>query len=193
MHILLIWLTALVAAAQTSSLNDDGVTRSASVMVRAVIDGDTIDVATIGRVHLLGIAAPTIGGRRGTTLPFARESRDRLAALVVRRWVRLEQPYRPMEGSNRSAYIVRDDGVFVNAVLAREGLARVSPRVTGTRRDELERAEAEARLFHRGVWGSASSDAGRSYTRRSNAGRARKPRATPNARKTRRKSQKPTT
>src|SRR5204862_7799964 len=102
MHILLIWLSALVAAAQTSSLNDDGGTRSASVMVRAVIDGDTIDVATIGRVRLLGIAAPPIGGGFITKLPFAHQSRERLAALLLRRWVHLERPYRATVMSTRS-------------------------------------------------------------------------------------------
>ena len=35
--------------------------RSDPVLVRAVLDGDTIDVATFGRVRLLGIDAPEIG------------------------------------------------------------------------------------------------------------------------------------
>ena len=48
MQILLVWLVAAVAVLQTSSVNE-GVTRSASVMVRRVIDGDTIDVAYSGR------------------------------------------------------------------------------------------------------------------------------------------------
>lgn len=189
MHILLIWFAALVAAPQTSSVTDAR-TPSTSVMVRAVVDGATIDVATIGRVHLQGIAAPTMSRRVGPIVPFARESRDRLAALVLQRWVRLERQGRATTVSSRSAYVVRDDGLFVNAVLVREGFARVSARAAGTRTDELERAEAEARIFRRGIWGSGSSDPGTSYTRRSNAGRGRKPPTTPKARKTRPKSPK---
>ena len=66
------------------------VTRSESVLVRFVIDGDTIDVATVGRVRLLGIDAPEIGRGFDTPAPFGREARERLTALVLHRWVRLE-------------------------------------------------------------------------------------------------------
>ena len=41
----------------------------------------------------------------------------------------------------------------VAAVMVREGLARVSPRARLTRLAELQRAEAEAQAFHRGIWG----------------------------------------
>ena len=75
-------------------------------MVRAVIDGETIEVATFGRVRLLGVDAPQAAA------PFAREARERLAALVLRRWVRLdpEPPTRGVRGGH-FAYVVRDDGL----------------------------------------------------------------------------------
>jgi micrococcal nuclease len=145
---LLVWFIAAVAAMQTPSFSE-GLTRSPSVMVRAVIDGETIDVATIGHVRLLGIDAPQ------TTAPYAREARERLAALVLRRWVRLErEPRGRGVVSGHPAYVVRDDGLFVNAVLVREGLARVPVRRVRAlvRFDELERAETEARTFRRGMW-----------------------------------------
>ena len=47
MQILLVWLVAAVAAMQTPSVNQ-GVTRSASVVVRAVIDGETIAQIGVG-------------------------------------------------------------------------------------------------------------------------------------------------
>ena len=195
MQILLVWFVAAVAALQTPSVNA-GLTRSASVMVRAVIDGDTIEVTTIGRVQLLGINAPEIGGGLDTAAPFAREARERLAALVLRRWVRLERQGRAADVSGRRfAYVVRDDGLFVNAVLVREGLARISARRSLPRLNELERAEAEARSFRRGIWGSAPQIPGTSYTHRSNGGRSPsvKSRKTPSTPKTRPKSQKPKT
>jgi micrococcal nuclease len=183
MQILIISLVAAVAAIQTPSVNP-GLTRSASVMVRAVIDGDTIDVAMIGRVRLLGVDAP----RRAE--PFAREARERLAVLVLRRWVRLEH-----DGSAPGvirAYVVRDDGLFANAVLVREGLARVNARRAPVRLAELERAEAEARSFRRGLWGSAPQSPGAGYTRRSKGGRSSSARSR-NARKARPKNPKPQT
>jgi len=146
------------------------VTRSESVVVRAVFDGDTIDVATYGRVRLLGIDAPEIGRGYDTPAPFGREARDRLAALVLHRWVRLEQEDQRRDAYNRQlAYVVREDGVFVNAAMVREGLARVSARVPLSRLDELKRAESEAQSFRRGMWGATPQIPATSYTSRARA------------------------
>jgi micrococcal nuclease len=185
MQILLISLVTAVAAIQLPAVNR-GLTRSDSVMVRAVIDGDTIDVATIGRVRLLGIVAP------GPAEPFAREARERLTALVLRRWVHLEHEGSALDGGGRRrAYVVRDDNVFVNAALVREGLARAGALKALVRRGELERAEAEARSSRRGMW-SAPPSPGTGYTHGSTGAQtpSSKPRT---ARKTRPKSPKPKT
>src|SRR5437867_7309367 len=125
-------------------------TRSDPVLVRAVINGDTIDVLTVGRVRLLGIDAPEIGSAGS----LGREARDRLAALVLHRFVRLEREAASsgQVSARRRAYVVREDGVFVNAVLVREGLARVSARMPVARLGELESAEKEARTYRRGLW-----------------------------------------
>jgi len=144
------------------------VTRSESVVVRAVFDGDTIDVSTYGRVRLIGIDAPEIGRGYDTPAPFGREARDRLAALVLHRWVRLEQEGQRRDAYNRHlAYVIREDGVFVNAAMVREGLARVTARVPLARLDELKRAEAEAQSFRRGMWGASPQLPATSYTSRS--------------------------
>ena len=146
------------------------ITRSESLLVRHVVDGDTIDVATIGRVRLLGIDAPALGRGHASAAPFAREARDRLTTLVLNRWVRLE-----FEGgaygrpARHAAYVMTEDGVFVNAALVRDGLARVTARVPLTRLSELQRAEAEAQSFRRGMWGATPQPPGPGYTRPSGA------------------------
>jgi micrococcal nuclease len=146
--------------------------RSESVLVRSVIDGDTIDVATVGRVRLLGIDAPEIGRGFDTSAPFAREARERLTQLVLHRWVRLEQEGATRDVYNRHlAYVMTEDGLCVNAALVRDGLARVSARLPLTRLTELQRAEADARAFRRGMWGSAPQVPAPSYTGRSKASR----------------------
>src|SRR5438874_177681 len=120
-------LITLAFAAVAVAAVPPPVDRSDSLPVRAVIDGNTIDVARVGRVRLLGIAAPKVG--RGVETPFAREARDKLASLVLGHWVHLERDAPDLDAnSRRAAYVVRDDGLFVNAVLVREGLARVSTR-----------------------------------------------------------------
>ena len=124
------------------------------VLVRSVVDGQTIVVSNVGRVRLLGIDAPEAGRGLETPAPFAREARARLTALVLHRWVRLEHDDAGRGTYNRRrAYVLTGDGTLVNAVMVREGLARVSTRTPLTRLAELQRAEAEAQAFRRGLWG----------------------------------------
>lgn len=147
MQFLIVLLAAAAAVSSTPS-------RSEPLLVRAVLDGDTIEVAALGRVRLLGIDAPEIEHGFDTAAPFGHEARDRLMALVLHRWVRLEGDGAALDQYNRRlAYVIREDGLFVNAVLVREGLARISARLPLVRLDELRRAEAEAQSFRRGMWG----------------------------------------
>jgi len=160
-------LTSSIAAAAIlhAMLPASSLIRSESVLVRSVVDGDTIDVATVGRVRLLGIDAPELGRGFDTAAPFGREAKDRLMALVLHRWVRLEQePPLTDAYSRKLAYVIREDGLFVNAVLVREGLARVTARVPLERLGELKRAEAEAQGYRRGMWGDAPQIPSASYT-----------------------------
>src|SRR5205823_4206172 len=63
---------------------------SSLVLVQRVIDGDTISLASIGRVHLLGVSAMKLGSRPATAPALAREAQQRLASLLSNRWVRIE-------------------------------------------------------------------------------------------------------
>jgi micrococcal nuclease len=183
MHFLPWLFVSALPFAQTWPLT---VTRSEPVLVRAVVDGDTIDVATVGRVRLLGIDAPEIGRGFDTSAPFAREARTRLSSLLLHRWVRLEQDGAPLDVYDRRlAYVLTEDGVFVNALLVREGLARVSARAPLSRLAELQRAESEAQSFRRGMWGSAPQIPTPSYTAGSKARRSPTSRTRTSSRKRR--------
>jgi len=164
MQILPALLAAAVAMTQTFPYGSRP-KRSDPVVVTSVSDGDTITVTKFGRVRLLGIDAPEIGRGFDTPAPFALEARDRLISMVLHRWVRLEQDGTTFDTYHRRlAYVFREDGVFINAALARDGLARVTARAPLARLDELKRAEAEARSFRRGMWGGAPRIPSR-YTR----------------------------
>src|SRR6476619_5945231 len=114
MQILITVALAAVAAIQTPSIAAR-LLRSESVLVRSVIDGDTIDVATVGRVRLLGIDAPEIGRGSDSSAPFGWEAREWLSARVLRRWVRLEQEGAALDAYNRHlAYVITEDGLCVN-------------------------------------------------------------------------------
>lgn len=162
------FLLTLVGAsvAVFAALTTPRLERSDSVLVRAVLDGDTIDVTTLGRVRLLGIDAPEIGRGFDTAAPFAFAARDRLAGLVLHRWVRLETDGERFDVyKRRLAYVVTGDGVCANVVLVREGLARVTARVPLARLSELKQAEAEAQRFRKGMWGEAPAGDAPGYTR----------------------------
>jgi micrococcal nuclease len=158
--------------------------RSEPLLVRSIVDGNTILLTPVGRVRLLGIDAPKIGRGLDTAAPFAHEAKERLAALVLQHYVRLEyEPARLDMFDRRRAYVVLEDGTFINATMVREGFARVSARVPLSRLPELQRAEAEAQMFRRGMWGATPqlpSTAG--YTRATGSTktpsvRVRKPRS----------------
>jgi endonuclease YncB( thermonuclease family) len=121
--------------------------RTERVLVESVVDGNTIQVAGYGRVQLAGVKVPSARGRRAVPDPIARDARQRLDVLLTRNFVRLE-----FQRRSSTAYVLLDDGTLVNALLAREGLARVVSRQSDPHHPELERAQDQAKQLHRGVW-----------------------------------------
>src|SRR5207247_9909199 len=94
-------------------------------LVTRVFDGDTVDVAGLGRVRLLGIDAPEIGGAFERPAPFALEARDELQSLLLQRWARFDCDGDPEDiYGRRLAYITLETGEFINARLVRDGVAR---------------------------------------------------------------------
>ncbi len=123
-------------------------------LVTRVIDGDTLDVAGLGRVRLLGIDAPEMGGPFERPAPFALEAREALQSLVLHRWARFECDGDRVDAyGRRLAYVLLETREFVNATMVRRGLARVSARRKLRRWDELRGAETDAQMRRRGMWG----------------------------------------
>jgi len=173
MQFLIALLAATVAESQ-SAVTSPRVVRTDAVLVRSVLDGDTIAVAGVGTVRLLGIDAPEVSHGLESAEPFGREAKERLASLVLNRWVRLEMDGPRLDVYNRHlAYVMTEDGQCINAVLVRDGLARVSAREPIARLAELRRAEADAQAARRGMWGGTPSLPAR--TARVPAMRIRKP------------------
>jgi micrococcal nuclease len=138
---------------------------SLAALVTHVFDGDTVYVAGVGRVRLLGIDAPEVGSGFERPAPFAVEARERLQALVLQHWVRLECDSPRRDGYGRQlAYIFRGGREFINAQLVREGLARVSARTRLRYWDELRQAEDEAQARRRGMWGDRPRVPSPTYT-----------------------------
>jgi micrococcal nuclease len=157
MQILLVWLFVMLSNSQPSA----AVPRlSAPVLVKGIVDGDTINVQGIGRVNLLGVQAPAGGRGPEAIARFAATAKARLTSLLLDRWVRLEiDPARGGATKISAAYVLTEDGQFINAVMVREGLARVSGRTPLARLGELQRAERDAQDSRRGIWGAPGAPA----------------------------------
>ena len=141
--------------------------------MRVVIDGDTIDVATVGRVRLLGIDAPEIGRGFDTAAPFGREARDRLTQLVLHRWVRLEQEGATLDVYNRHlAYVMTEDGALrERRARARRPRARVGAAAADAAAPSCSARKPRRRRFAAACGARAPQIPAPSYTRPSTASR----------------------
>ena len=147
-------LRVLIVVATAAFASLQRVSGPETVAVRAIVDGDTRAVTVYGHVRLAGIRAPRVP-RNGTEgAPVGRAPRQRLEGMLTHRFVRLEFP---SPASRTSAYVLLDDGTFVNAVLVSEGLARAS-RGSGERAAELVRAQERAQAARLGIWGSSEEN-----------------------------------
>jgi len=121
-----------------------------TVRVTRVVDGDTIVVQGNYRVRYIGIDTPEI---RPYLEAGGVEAWQANRQLVEGKRVRLERDVSETDRYGRLLRYVYVDGVFVNAELVREGLARAKayPPDTGYQ-DYLEEMEQQARLAGRGMW-----------------------------------------
>jgi hypothetical protein len=111
--------------------------------VRAVPSSTTVELDGVGRIRLLGVtAANGISEREAGAGP---TGRAQLASLVLGRYVRIEFEAGSRSSATRAVYLVRDDGLFVNAELLRRGAVRLSTRSSSPRAAELKAAAERGR------------------------------------------------
>ncbi len=123
--------------------------KTKEVLVKTVIDGDTIVVQGGKKVRYIGVDTPEFGE------PLYEEARSRNISLVGGRYVELRIcEEEPRDRYGRVLAWVYVDGQLVDEILLEEGLARVftkSPCV-GEKLDELKAYERKARLEGIGIW-----------------------------------------
>jgi micrococcal nuclease len=144
--------------------------------VTKVPDGDTIEIAGIGKVRLAGIIGsepvvslgpsgppPQPRSGPGTDPPTAvggslnltpdRTARNFLRKLVLGQIVRIEfDEAGATPKGERYAYVFLSDGTFVNAEMLREGRGRLDDSQPFSRLGELRAIETDAREGSRGIW-----------------------------------------
>jgi endonuclease YncB( thermonuclease family) len=125
--------------------------------VATAIDADTLDVGGGPRVRLFGIDAPEIGQRckrpEGREWKCGIEARNRLADLVDGKEVRCAGD--AFDDYQRLLARCAVDGVEVNALLVREGLAWAFIKYSRSYVD----LEAAARAGHLGIWNGTAQPA----------------------------------
>jgi endonuclease YncB( thermonuclease family) len=123
--------------------------------VTAVIDGDTLVLASGVHLRLIGINTPELAHGTGPDEPLADAARERLAQLVLDQRVRIEPGVESRDRYGRLlASVFLDDGSDVQAALLEAGLAQViavPPNIEHLQR--YREAEAGARKAGRGIWG----------------------------------------
>lgn len=121
--------------------------------VRQVFDGDTISVANVGVVRLIGVDAPEKHGSYRPSEPFGDDAAAYLRALLLGKDVRLAYDGPRLDPYKRTlAYVFLSDGRLANLEVIRAGWAETYRRFTFVRKADFLAAEAEAKAARRGMW-----------------------------------------
>jgi micrococcal nuclease len=128
-------------------------TEANAQLVRQVIDGDTITVAGVGVVRLIGVDAPEKAGGYRAAERFGDEATSFMRRLLEGRVVRLEYDGPRKDQYNRTlAYVLLVNGTCANEAIIRAGWAQVYRRFNFRRKPALQAAEDAARNARRGMW-----------------------------------------
>jgi len=122
--------------------------------VTEVVDGDTIKVSVLGTLRLIGIDTPETRDPRKPLQCFGREASNKAKELLSGKKVYLE--YDPAQKTDKYgrtlAYVYREDGLFYNAEMIKQGYAHSYVQFPHPRLDEFNIYQSEARENERGFW-----------------------------------------
>ncbi|HEX8073523.1 MAG TPA: thermonuclease family protein [Thermoleophilaceae bacterium] len=149
-------VAALLVARSRDRAGDPSFKGAAHARVQRVVDGDTVRLAGLGGVRLIGIDTPEVHG--GSIECFGPEASAFAQALLPRGTeIRYRVGRRARDRYGRLlAYVWLADGRMVNRLLAERGYATplaIAP--NDALAPAFRRAAAEARAAHRGMWARA--------------------------------------
>lgn len=128
------------------------------VLVKRVIDGDTIELETGQTVRYIGIDTPETVHPSQPVGCFGKEASAKNTELVVGKRVRLEKDVSETDRYDRLLRYVYIGDTFVNDYLVRQGYANSSSYPPDVKyQDRFRQAEQEAKANKRGLWESCSS------------------------------------
>lgn len=125
--------------------------------VERIVDGDTLVLAHIGTVRLIGVDTPESKHPRRAVEPFAREAADFLTRLALGRDVRLEYDQTIRDRYGRLlAYLHLADGRVVNAEIIRHGYGFAYTKYPFRYMEAYRALERQAREAGLGLWAEPS-------------------------------------
>ncbi len=123
------------------------------VLVKRVIDGDTIELENGQRVRYIGMDTPETIEPRKSIACFSKEAVEFNKNLVEGKKVRLEKDVSETDKFGRLLRYVFVGSVFVNDYLVRQGYASTATFPPDVRyQSQFVEAEREARENNRGLW-----------------------------------------
>lgn len=156
---------ALLAALICTGACSEAAPGSVSGKVEWIYDGDTLEVAGVGKVRLIGIDTPErddtdrdrsftrLGARQRQLRPTGQAALRFNIAQVKGKTVhlRFDGPQKDRHGRTL-AYVYLPDGRMLNRLLLEQGYAVVYRRFDFQHQDDFLRAEAAAREARLGIW-----------------------------------------
>jgi endonuclease YncB( thermonuclease family) len=123
--------------------------------VDRVIDGDTVAIAGVGSVRLIGVDSPETVDPRQPVQDFGREAAAFLRGLIGGKVVRLEFEQQRRDKYQRTlAYLYLADGTFVNAEIVKQGYGHAYTQYPFRHMEQFRALERAARTDRRGLWAS---------------------------------------
>ena len=130
-----------------------GASQNPTYIVERVIDGDTVVLAGLGTVRLIGVDTPETVDPRKPVQRYGMESAAFLKQLVQGRSVRVEYDRQRSDKYGRTlAYLYLPDGLFVNLEIVRQGFGHAYVNYPFVYMEKFRDAEREARDSSRGLW-----------------------------------------
>jgi micrococcal nuclease len=121
--------------------------------VLRVIDGDTIELETVGKVRLIGVDTPETVHPSKPVEHFGKEASDFLRHLLEGGEVWLEYDWQRKDKYGRTlAYVYLPDSTFVNEAIIRFGYGHGYTNYPFKYLEEFRALEREAREAGRGLW-----------------------------------------
>ncbi|MBA2564124.1 MAG: thermonuclease family protein [Gemmatimonadetes bacterium] len=147
--------------------------KGSTVVVKRVIDGDTIEVDPGGKVRLIGVDAAELGDSRDIVDSLGREATDYTRRALLGRKVRLDFDFDRRDDHGRLlAYAYLPDGTLFNEKIVEDGYAQALTRYPFRHLDEFVSAQRQARSARRGLWkdGAASGSIGKTRSTERSSG-----------------------